>query len=166
MFGVNIAGPPGKAPVHFVEVVHGYGTARGIWAVPFRWRVALGMLTLAVLVWMASRAKRLGPPEVLERELPPARKEFVTSVAATLAKARRRSEVIAPLRQEVRRLVVARAGLSEHASSSEVEKGAVDVGLDGAEVRALTGSGTSDDDLLAIGRALVKIRGGSFERSA
>ena len=56
---LTIAGPPGR-PVFFDEVVHGYGPAAGLAALPERWWFAFVLLALAIGAFALSRAVRLG----------------------------------------------------------------------------------------------------------
>lgn len=83
---LNLAGPPGT-PVAFVESVHGYGAARGLAALPLGWRLAFAGLGLAGLLWIAARARRLGPPEPSLEVLPPARSAYADAVALLLSRA-------------------------------------------------------------------------------
>lgn len=60
-------------PLAFAESVHGYGPSRGLSALPLAFKVALGGLALAGLLWIVARGRRLGPPDALpEIEIPPA----------------------------------------------------------------------------------------------
>ena len=99
-----LAGPPARR-VAFVESVHGFGERRGLGALPSAVRWCLGLLGLAALVLLAARGRRLGPPEALARELPPARRAHVDALAAALARTRDPDEAL--------RAAVVRAGLSE-----------------------------------------------------
>lgn len=74
----------GDGPVAFAEAEHGYGQARGLDAVPGRWRVAVLGLILATLLGFWSVGQRLGPAEVGDRPLPPARLAYVEALAAAL----------------------------------------------------------------------------------
>ncbi|MDP2711629.1 MAG: DUF4350 domain-containing protein, partial [Solirubrobacteraceae bacterium] len=84
--GLALAGSP-RRPVTFVESVHGFGQATGLAALPARWRVGLAIGVLAGLLWLASRARRLGPPEVTPGEPTPARREHVEALALALRRA-------------------------------------------------------------------------------
>ena len=103
----------GRGPLTFVESVHGYGPARGLAAVPARFGWALIGLLLAALVFMFARGRRLGPPERERRELPPPRRAYVDSLAATMARGKAREEAVAPVRAEARGRLARRAGLRE-----------------------------------------------------
>lgn len=80
---VTLAGP---GPVRFAEAEHGFGAARGLDAVPVRWRLASAGLVVAVLVGFWSVGQRLGPPEVADRPLPPPRHAYVDAVGAALSR--------------------------------------------------------------------------------
>ena len=99
--GLALAGPAGR-PVVFAESVHGYSRATGLSALPTGWRVALAGLLAAAIVLMLARGRRLGPPERTDRPVPPARREHVDAVAATLRRTRRPDEAAEPLREAVR----------------------------------------------------------------
>jgi Domain of unknown function (DUF4350) len=97
-FALGVVGPPSR-PVVFAESIHGYGTATGLAALPARWKWALLFAGLAVLVMMWARARRLGPPDELARELPPPRIAYVDSLAGILARTGRRDEALAGLKK-------------------------------------------------------------------
>lgn len=80
---LEMVGPPGRR-VAFVESVHGYGADRGLAALPLGWRLAFAGLGLAGLLWIAARARRLGPPEPSLEERPPARSAYADAVALLL----------------------------------------------------------------------------------
>lgn len=86
--GLALAGPPGR-DVAFLETVHGYGSARGLAALPTRVKWTLAGLALAALVALWGLGRRLGPPEDAERELPPPRAEFVDALTAALERTKR-----------------------------------------------------------------------------
>ena len=112
--GLALAGPRTR-PVAFVESVHGYGAASGLAAIPAHWLAALAGFVLAALVLMVARGRRLGPPELEARELPPPRRDYVESLAAALARTKRPAESAEPVRAEVRERIARRAGLSADA---------------------------------------------------
>jgi Domain of unknown function (DUF4350) len=143
--GLSLAGPAGR-PVAFVESVHGYGRASGFGAIPTSWRFALGGLVLAALVLIWARGRRLGPPEALERPLPPPRREYVEALAALLERSRDPGAAIGPLQAELlRRLERQGPG-----------------GLSADEVQAALAAPKRPEDVLAAGRALARLeRGGS-----
>jgi len=83
-FALALAGAPGR-PVAFVESVHGYGSGRGLAALPVRWWVALAGLALAGLMWTIARGRRLGPPEAPSIELGrPPRSAYVEALSLLL----------------------------------------------------------------------------------
>jgi hypothetical protein len=77
-------GPPAR--VAFAEAEHGYGAARGLDAVPGRWRATAVGLVLATLLGFWSVGQRLGPAEATDRLLPPPRRAYVDALAAALAR--------------------------------------------------------------------------------
>jgi hypothetical protein len=97
--GLDLAGPATR-PVLFLEAYHGYGESSGFAAIPGRWILLLSGLALAALVLMLARGRRLGPPELEERELPPPRRAYVDALAGVLARSRAPEEALAPVRAE------------------------------------------------------------------
>lgn len=143
--GLSLAGPAGR-PVAFVESIHGYGRASGFGAIPTSWRFALGGLVLAALVLIWARGRRLGPPEALERPLPPPRREYVDALAALLERSRDPAAAIEPVQAELRRRLE-RQGPA---------------GLSAEEVEAALAAPKRPEDVLAAGRALARLeRGGA-----
>ncbi len=135
--GLALAGPAGR-PVVFAESVHGYGRATGLSALPTGWRVALAGLLAAAIVLMLARGRRLGPPERADRLLPPARREHVDAVAATLRRTHRPDEAAEPLREALR------ARLGEHEAAVAVGSAVGEQGLiDAAVALARLESGSS-----------------------
>jgi hypothetical protein len=159
-FGLALAGDPGT-PAYFAEGVHGYGTETGIGAIPDRWKWVLGGLTLAALLWMVAIGRRLGPPEEEERMLPPPRRAYVDALATTLARTKQRADAVAPVRAEVRAALARRAGIPVDADDRALRGAASIHGLSGEEIKAIFEPVGSEQDVLAAGRALAKLGGGS-----
>jgi hypothetical protein len=159
--GLGVAGEPGR-PVRFAEGPHGYGRARGLGALPWRWRLALAGLAGATAMWLWARARRLGPPELEARPLPPPRRAFVDALAATLARTRRPGDATAPVRARARELVARRAGLAPDASAADLRRAATGLGLTGDEIDALMAEGGAggEEEIVAAGRALARLSGG------
>lgn len=157
-FGLAAAGAPGRA-VSFEEAVHGYGEARGLAALPTRWKWAIAGLLAAALVAVASRFRRLGPPDPVEDPPPPPRRAHVDAVGAALARTGRPAEAGEPVRAEARARLLARARLSHGAGAAQVQEAAQRLGLDDAETHALTTETFADADVLAAGRALARLSG-------
>lgn len=156
LFGINLAGAPGT-PVHFAEGVHGYGTETGLAAIPTRWKLTLGGLALAAIVWMIAVGRRLGPPEAQSRDLPPPRRAYVDALTTTLARTKRGDEVVAPVRAAARSKIARRSGLMPDADERSLEGAGRALGLTEEELAAVLGR--SRDDVVAAGRALVKLGG-------
>ncbi|MEJ7797995.1 MAG: DUF4350 domain-containing protein [Solirubrobacteraceae bacterium] len=151
-----LAGPP-RRPVAFVESVHGYGRDTGLAALPARWEFALVVAMLAALLWLASRARRLGPPEQIEGDPMPARREHVEALGLALRRAREPAVALAPVQAAARAQVIRRAALAPDASDEAVRDAALRLGFDDDEAAALTGE-RDQDDVLALGRALARGR--------
>lgn len=88
VLALELAGPRGT-PVAFLESVHGFGRASGLAALPSSWRWGLALLALAGGCWVLSQARRLGPPDVPERDLPPPRADYVEAIAMAMLRADR-----------------------------------------------------------------------------
>jgi hypothetical protein len=158
-FALSVAG---RGHVTFAEAAHGYGHTRGLAALPARWKVALLGLVLAALVWLLSRARRLGPPEDAARALPPPRRLHVEAVAAALRRTRRRDEASAPVAEAARARLAQRARLSDAAAEAQWHAAGREAGLNDAEIAALLGPAGDEQSVLARGRALSKLgRGGA-----
>jgi hypothetical protein len=157
--GIALAGPPGRRVV-FAETVHGYGEARGLAALPERWKWTLVGLLLAALAWVASRIRRLGPAEDERRPLPPPRRAYVDAVAAALARTRSPAASADRVSAAARRRVARRAGLGSDASDDSIAAAAATLGLSDEEAAALTRPARDEDeDLLLAGRALARTNG-------
>jgi Domain of unknown function (DUF4350) len=155
-FGLALAGPPAR-PVEFLESYHGYGRSAGLSALPFAWKLLLGGLALAALVWLVARGRRFGPPEPEGRDLSPPRREYVDSLAGVLLRGRRRDEAVEPVRREARRVLLARAALPSDAADADLEAAARRLGMPDDEAKALLQPARTDADVLSIGRALARI---------
>jgi hypothetical protein len=157
--GIALAGPHGR-PVVFSETVHGYGAEKGIAALPARWKWTLAGLLLAALAWVASRIRRLGPPEDERRPLPPPRRAYVDAVGATLARTRKPSASAERVKQAARRNVARRAGLGADPPDDRIADAAATLGLGAEEAAALVRPARDEDeDLLLAGRALAQTNG-------
>jgi Domain of unknown function (DUF4350) len=82
---LHLAGPPARR-IAFLESVHGYQDRTGLAALPRSVKTTILLLGLATLAFMVWRGRRLGPPELPERPLPPPRRQHVEALAAALAR--------------------------------------------------------------------------------
>lgn len=155
--GVALVGEEPAGTVVFAEGVHGFGADRGLAAIPSRWRWALALAGVAGLVWVASRVRRLGPPERPSRDLPPPRREFVDAVAAALGRSDGPGEAVEPVRDAVRERIAVRAGLGREASPDELRRAGRHAGLSAEEVDAVLGSAEDPESLMRAGRALARM---------
>jgi hypothetical protein len=117
----------------------------------------LGGIALAALVYMVARGRRFGPPESRERDLPPSRFEYVEAVAAIVARTRRRDEAVGPVRRHARKELLRRAALPDDADDDAVRAAARRLGLQDEDAAALIGPARTDEDVIAVGRALARI---------
>lgn len=156
-FGLALAGPPSR-PVEFLESYHGYGTGSGLSALPLAWKLLLGGLGLAALVYIVARGRRFGPPEEEGRSLAPPRREYVDSLAAVVARSKRRDAAVGPVRREARDAVLRRASLPPDAEDDAVRVAAKRLGLADEDAEALLQPARTDADVIALGRAAARIR--------
>lgn len=154
--GLALAGPSTR-PVDFLESYHGYGRSSGLAALPLAWKLLLGGLALAALVYMLARGRRFGPPQQEGRDLPPPRREYVEALAGSLARTRRREEAVEPVRREAREALLRRVALPPDSGDPSVREAARRVGLTAAEADALLDPARTDADVLALGRVLARI---------
>jgi hypothetical protein len=150
-------------PVVFAEGTHGYGQKSGIAAIPSRWKAALLILLLAIVVFVWSRARRFGPPDRRARELPPARAEYVRALSTTLERTRDRAGALTPAQHWVRDEIARKAALRPNASDEEIAKAARGFGARDDEIAALFSPPANDQQALALGNLIARIT--SDERS-
>jgi len=160
--GLALAGPQ-QRPVAFVESIHGLGRETGLAALPARWQFALMLGVLAAALWLASRARRLGPQEHSGGDPPPARREHVEALALGLRRSPDRAAALEPVRAAARAGVIRRASLEPDAPDAAVREAALRLGFEEDEAAALVGE-RDRGDVLALGRALA--RGSSGDRAS
>ena len=156
-FGLALAGPRNR-PVAFLESYHGYGAGSGLSALPLSWKLLLAGLGLSAIVYMVARGRRFGPPEEEGRSLAPPRREYVDSLAAVVARSRKRDAAVGPVRREARDAVVRRAAMPRDVSDAAFRAAAGRIGLADDDTEALVRHVESDADVLAVGRAAARIR--------
>ncbi len=144
-------------PVRFAEVVHGYGRATGLGALPSRWRWAAAGLAVAALIGMWASGQRFGPPEDRRRRLAPARREHVDAVAAALARTNRPDAAVEPLRAAVRRAALARTGLGPEATDAQLLDAAAATGLSRTDLETALAPADGDRQLVAMGAAASRL---------
>jgi len=151
-------------PVRFAEAAHGFQQASGggLSALPSAWKdlLLIGVAATAALMW--ARGRRLGPVEVAERPLSPARRRYVDAMAATLAKTSADPAAFAPVVVEARRRLARRAGLGPEPSALELHRAGKAAGLTEEEAAAVAGGVHDDASALSAGRALTRLGGGSW----
>lgn len=155
-FALDIAGPARRRVVFF-ESYHGYGaSSSGIGAIPGRWDALILLGIAAALLYMLACARRLGPPELEQRELDPPRRQYVEAVAGILARTRAPALALAPLQAEARRRLE-RHGAGPLDGEDELIAAARARGLTGEEAAAVARAGLRSEDVLPLGRALVRL---------
>jgi hypothetical protein len=155
---LGTAGEPGRRVV-FEEAVHGYGSG-GASVLPANWSRALLTATIAVLLLMWTAARRLGPPEQPDRELPPARRQYVDALAVSLSRTGEPAAALAHLQRRARSDLALRLGLAADAGRAEVLAAARRVGIPEHDVAALFDAPGGADEVIAVGRAAARQRGG------
>lgn len=157
---LGLAGERGR-PVAFLEAVHGFGSARGLGALPGGWRLALAGLGLAGLLLVAARARRLGPPDPEPPDPAPSRREYVDALAASLGRTRDVAATAAPVRDAASERLRARFRLLPDASADELEGAATRAGLPPDQARVVVHGARDDAELMAAGRALASLSDGA-----
>jgi hypothetical protein len=152
-----LALPDSDQPVVFAEGVHGYGQRQGLAAIPDRWKAGLVLLGLAAILFAWSRARRFGPPDRPDRELPPARSLYVDAMADTLEHTHDRARALAPLGEWARNRIKVGAGLPPDADRDAVSAAARRMGLSEAEIVTLWQPPVDDDEVLALGRVATRV---------
>jgi hypothetical protein len=156
-FGLALADPRNR-PVEFLESYHGYGTGTGLSALPLSWKVLLSGLGLAALVYAVARGRRFGPPEPEGRTLAPPRREYVDSLAAVVARSKRRNAAVGPVRRAARDAVLRRSSLPPGVTDDGFRIAAKRLGLADPDAEALLRPADTDADVVALGRAAARIR--------
>jgi hypothetical protein len=154
--GLALAGPRGRS-VDFLETYHGYGRSSGLLALPAAWQLLLSGIALATLVYMIARGRRFGPPESLDRDLPPSRFDYVEALAAIVARTKRHDEAVGPVRRHAREGLLYRAALPPDADDDAVRAAAKRLGFPEEDVDALMGTARTDEDVVAVGRVMARI---------
>jgi hypothetical protein len=150
-FALALAGP--GRPVAFVESVHGYGRASGWAALPGRFRGALALLGVAGAMLALSRGRRLGPAQAAARGLAPARAAYAEGLAGVLVRSGPPGDAIAPVVEQARRLLRARA----RGGDEQLLEAARGEGLSEAEAAAIVHGAASAAAALAAARGLARI---------
>ncbi len=156
-FGLALAGAPSR-PVEFLESYHGYGTGSGLSALPLSWKLLLTGLGLSALVYLVARGRRFGPPEEESRDLAPPRRLYVDSLAAVVARSKRRDAAVGPVRREARDAVLRRASLPRDVDDDAFRVAARRVGVADEDSESLLQPARTDADVLSVGRAAARIR--------
>jgi hypothetical protein len=152
-FALDVVGPAGSS-VAFDENAHGFGQGIGFGGLPLRWQWALVIGASAAALWMWSRARRLGPPELPGRPLPPPRLRYVQAVATMLSRTRPSGDALRPVRDQARTLLAARAAVPSEAADPELAAAAAEAGVPEDVIAGTLRGGQTDADVLAAGRAL------------
>jgi hypothetical protein len=160
-FAVAVAGSQSE-PIVFAEGVHGYEGATGWAALPSRWRLALVVLLAVAALFAWSRGVRLGPPESEERELAPARAEYVDAIGATLHRVADRESSRAAMAAAARALLTARGTAlpdESGATNAQLDYVAAAVGStrDAVGMLFTPGAAVDDTSLMAAARAFAAI---------
>jgi hypothetical protein len=151
--GLAVALVQGR-PAVFDEYRHGFGGESFWQALPDGWTATLLLLAVAGLAALIAYARRLGPPEMVERQLRPDRATYIESVAAILGRTRRLNESIGPVRARARRLLASRAGLTQAAPDDALRRAGEAANLTTEQIDAVL---DESGDALTTGRALARL---------
>jgi hypothetical protein len=152
-FGLNLAA--GRDAVFAEHLIH--GSAVGLGALSWRWKLAGALLVVALVIWLAAVSRRFGPPEEKERPLPPPRRDYVDALAAGLARTRRPAEVVRPLRQRALQILERTEDLGTAPGERAIMGAATYFGLSEAEISALTGDPKTPAEATTAGRAALRV---------
>jgi len=161
-FGLDLAGSAAH-PAVFDEWDHGLGrSGTGLAGLPAHWRMGLGLVLAAALVWVLSAARRFGPPQHAERDFIPARVAHVDAMASLLAAGdpERRAAGAAPLRQEGRATLQRVLRAPPNTSDESLVEMAAQSGLASVtpeQAAALLITPRSADDLVKLGAAFTSL---------
>jgi Domain of unknown function (DUF4350) len=163
-FALDIAGTSHR-PVVFFESYHGYGSSSStLGVIPARWDALLALGLLATLVYMLARGRRLGPPELEQRELAPPRREYVEAMGGILSRSRAPADALAPLRADAVARLESRDGTTP-ATPAAIAAAARACGLPADEADAVAREPTRSEDVLPLGRAAARLRRTSTGRA-
>ncbi len=141
----TLIGPSGV--VTFDEYHHGYVDDASLWQVlPSNWRTALLLGAVVALVALFAYGRRFGPPHDYHRRLAPGREAYLDAVAGMMARGGANPDAIELIRQEAKARM---AALGDDAAAAGH--------LDEEQYRAVTGSESDDDTLLAADHALAAL---------
>lgn len=148
--------PPGE----FVPTGDGQGFPAAFAYVPDAVWALLAQLGVAVLVFMAWRARRLGRPVTEDQPVALPGSELVVAVGELLQATGSAAYAGERLRDDVTADLGRRLGLSAEADRDEVARAAAEAGADEAQAeRSLTGAPAADDRALAdLARDLEEVR--------
>ena len=93
-----LAGSPAR-PVLFDELIHGYGPAIGLAALPERWWFGLALLALALALFALSRALRLGGSDPIAPVMQSPRAAYIEAMAEVLVRNTTRAELVRRVEQ-------------------------------------------------------------------
>lgn len=155
-FAVAVLG--GRQAV-FDEYSHGYIDDLVVEPLlPRSWRWTLYLVATATVIFLVAIGKRLGPPERSSRPLPPPRRWFVESLATTLGRTNV-GEATDPLRKAASARLAHRTGLAPDATLEELVNAGANLGISGADVRALWQPAEDDESAMAIARVMALAHG-------
>lgn len=156
---VDLVGSPERSEVRFLErlAVDEENTDTGLAALPSNWIAGFVGVLLAALVLIASRLRRLGPPEQPPTSVAEPRIGYVDAMAHILARSGEPVEAAEPVR------MAALAAIGGPRSSAEVAEGdkladeAERAGVDSDDARALAGPLRTPTDAVKATRALGRV---------
>jgi hypothetical protein len=155
---------PSGSEVVIDEYDHGFGQpGSGLAGLPASWRWGLGILLVAIVVWVLSAARRFGPPDPPGRITVPPRVLYVDAMATLLSTrpAPELTTAVAPVYIEARRRLCQRLGVPTDASD-DVLRNRLSHGWDATQfpdgmAQSVLRAPQSSDDVVAVGVALSEL---------
>ncbi len=161
---IDLGRASGGRPVLFLQsLARASGSSKGFDALPQGWGVAFLGLILAGLTFIASRLRRLGPPDGDPRPAARPRSDYVDAVARILARRGELAEAAEPVRRAAIEGIERRSGtnLGVEPGEREPDKLAAAAELAGVpaeEAEALAGPLSEPKDAIRAARALTRVR--------
>ncbi len=150
----------GNRPVLFAEsLAVDEDPAEGLGALPDGWGAGFLGLILAAMTLVASRLRRLGPPDGDDREPARPRADYIDAVARILARRNDLEDAAEPVRQAAIAGIARRSGAPP--APDERDKLAAQAELAGVpadEAEALAGPLKEPEDAIRAARALARVR--------
>lgn len=158
LFAINLATAGGRDRVVFLESLASEGRrAEGPAALPSSWRWGFGGLLLAGLVLIASRLRRLGPPDGVARARAEPRTGYVEAMARILARTKAVGEAAEPVREAALEGMARRSGGERARDADMLAAQAEQTGVPREEAEVLLGKLDEPGAAIKAARALGRV---------